>query len=257
MVGMYAETSPAWVSMMGSAVSEPPPELGAQFGGALQQPRVKIEHVAGIRLASRRTAQQQRDLAISDRVLGQIVVDAQRVPLGVAEVLAHGAGGIRRNVLHGRGIGGRRRDDDGVLHRAEVFQRLDHLRDRRALLPDRAIDADQVAALAVDDGVERNCGLAGLAVADDQLALAAADRNHRVDGLQTGRHGLSYRLAVDDAGRQPLNGDELIGIDRPFVVDGLAQRVDYAANHRLAHGHTHNAAGALDFVALFDLRVIA
>ena len=24
-VGMYAETSPAWVSMIGSAVSEPPP----------------------------------------------------------------------------------------------------------------------------------------------------------------------------------------------------------------------------------------
>ncbi len=26
-VGMYAETSPAWVSMMGSAVSDPPPSL--------------------------------------------------------------------------------------------------------------------------------------------------------------------------------------------------------------------------------------
>ena len=25
LVGMYAETSPAWVSMKGSAVSEPPP----------------------------------------------------------------------------------------------------------------------------------------------------------------------------------------------------------------------------------------
>ena len=97
-------------------------------------------------------------------------------------------------------------DDDGVFHRAEVLQRLHHLSDRRALLADGAINTNQVAALAVDDGVERNCGLAGLAVADDQLALSAANRNHRVDGLQSCRHRLSHRLAIDDAGSQSLNG---------------------------------------------------
>jgi hypothetical protein len=32
----------------------------------------------------------------------------------------------------------------------------------------------------------RRRGLAGLAVADDQLALAAADRDHRVDRLDAG-----------------------------------------------------------------------
>ena len=50
-----------------------------QLGGALQQAAVQIEHVAGKRLASRRTAQQQRDFAIGRGVLGKIVVDAERV----------------------------------------------------------------------------------------------------------------------------------------------------------------------------------
>ena len=105
----------------------------------------------------------------------------------------------------GAGIGGRSGDDDGVLHRAEVFERLDHLRDGRTLLADGAVNANQVAALAVDDGIERDGGLAGLAVADDQLALSAADRNHRVDGLESGGHRLLHGLAVDDAGSDALD----------------------------------------------------
>jgi hypothetical protein len=46
----------------------------------------------------------------------------------------------------------------------------------------------------------RDGGLAGLAVADDQLALAAADGDReRVDGLEAGLHRLVHRLARDDA----------------------------------------------------------
>ena len=102
-------------------------------------------------------------------------------------------------------------------------QNLHYLRDRRTLLPDRVVNADQVVALAVDDGVERDGGLAGLAVADDQLALAAANGDHAVDRLQSGGHGLAHGLAVDDAGRQALERNELVGGDRAFVVDGLGR----------------------------------
>ena len=96
----------------------------------------------------------------------------------VAEIFAHRAAGIRRDVLHRRRIGSRGGDDDGVIHGAVIFERLHHLRHGGALLPDGDIDADHVAALLIDDRVERDGGLAGLAVADDQLALAAADRDH-------------------------------------------------------------------------------
>jgi hypothetical protein len=51
-------------------------------------------------------------------------------------------------------------------------------------------------ALLVDDRVERHGGLAGLTVADDQLALAAADGDHRVDGLEARLQGLVDRLAL-------------------------------------------------------------
>jgi hypothetical protein len=68
---------------------------------------------------------------------------------------------------------------------------LHDLRDGRALLADRDIDAIEllrsrragVDVFLVEDRVDRDRGLAGLAVADDQLALAAADRDQRVDRL--------------------------------------------------------------------------
>jgi hypothetical protein len=54
--------------------------------------------------------------------------------------------------------------------------------------------------LLVDDRVHRDGGLARLAVADDQLALAAADRDHRVDGLDAGLQRLLDRRPIGDAG---------------------------------------------------------
>ena len=62
-----------------------------QLGGALQQTAVKIEHVPGEGFAPRRTAQQQRDFAIRRRVLGKIVVNAERVALRIAEEMPAGS----------------------------------------------------------------------------------------------------------------------------------------------------------------------
>src|ERR1700733_9938642 len=86
------------------------------------------------------------------------------------------------------------RDDGGVIHRATLIQDAPDRSDRGALLADGHVDAPDllfriagfpVLAL-VEDGVHTYRGLAGLAVADDQLPLAATDRRHRVDGLDTG-----------------------------------------------------------------------
>ena len=181
----------------------------------------------------------------------------QRVALGVAEVLGDSRARIGRDVLHRRRIAGRGDDHHGVVHGAVLFQRLHHLGNGRALLPDRHIDADQVLALVVDDGVERDGGLAGLAVADDQLALAAADGNHRVDGLHAGRHRFAHRLTLDHAGSDTFHRIVLVGLDRPLVVNRLPQGVHHAADQGIAHRHAHDSAGALDLVALFDLRVVA
>ena len=60
----------------------------------------------------------------------------------VQEVLAHRAAGVRGDVLERRRVGRRCGDDDRVLHRAVLLERLDDLRDGRVLLPDRDVDAD-------------------------------------------------------------------------------------------------------------------
>jgi len=54
-------------------------EFGRQFRRALEQARMQVEYVTGIRLAAGWLAGQQRQLAVGGGVLGQIVDDDQRV----------------------------------------------------------------------------------------------------------------------------------------------------------------------------------
>ena len=115
---MYAETSPALVSMIGSAVSEPPPRRVAQLRGALEQAAVQVEDVAGVRLTARRAAQQQRELAVRLGLLREVVVHDERGVAVVHPVLADRAAGVRSEVLEHRFVGGGRVHDDRVLHRA-------------------------------------------------------------------------------------------------------------------------------------------
>src|SRR4030095_4380168 len=103
----------------------------------------------------------------------------------IAEVFADRASGIGRQVLHGCWLARACRDNDRVLHRAIFLQRFHNLSDGRALLPNSAIDADDVLACLVDDRVNRTCGVSSLTVANNQLALTPADRNHRVDSLDS------------------------------------------------------------------------
>src|SRR6266446_5007078 len=91
-------------------------------------------------------------------------------------------------------IGSRCRDDDRIVERALLLEHPAELHHGRTLLPDRHIDtieldlfvARGVERLLIENRVERDRGLAGLAVADDQFALAAADGNKRIDGLEPG-----------------------------------------------------------------------
>ena len=131
------------------------------------------------------------------------------------------------------------------------------LRDRGCLLADRDVDADHVAAALVDDRVDADRGLAGAAVADDQLALAAADRDHRVDRLEAGLQRLVHRLPLDDARRLELERPPLVALDRALAVERVAERVDDAAEQPLADGHAHDLAGPPDGLALLDVLPLA
>ena len=94
-----------------------------------------------------------------------------------------------------------------------------------------------VQAGLVDDRVHADGRLAGRTVADDQFALAAANRDHRVNRHDAGLHRLADGFALDDAGRNFFDRIErrrsVIG---PLPSIGLAERIHHAAEHPLPTG---------------------
>ena len=216
---------------------------------------MQIEYVARVCFTSGRTVQQQRKGAVSHRMLGQVVINNEHVLALVHEIFADRAARVRRDILQRRGLGCGRSDNAGIIHCAVLDKRFSYLRNRRALLADGHIDTDHACALLVDDGIQADRGLAGLAVADDQLALSAADRDHGVDRLDAGLERYVYRCAFNDARRRAFDRARLACRDRALAVDRLAQRIDNAAEHGLAHRHLDDAVCAFYRVALTDILI--
>jgi hypothetical protein len=88
-----------------------------------------------------------------------------------------------------------------------------------------------------------------------KLALAAADRDQRVDGLEAGRHRLMHRLARNDAGSLDVDARTLVAPDRALAVDRVAESVDNAAEQARTHRNVNDGAGPLDGVAFLDVAV--
>jgi hypothetical protein len=114
-------------------------------------------------------------LAIGYRLLAQVIVDDQGVLAVEHEVFCHRRTGVRSDVLQRSRSTGTGNDDGGVIHRAVFAKRFDDQGDRRVLLADGHVEALNARSLLVDDRIKGHSGLAGLAVTDDQFALAAAD----------------------------------------------------------------------------------
>src|SRR6185437_12869445 len=129
--------------------------------------------------------------------------------------------------------------------------------DRRRLLADADVDTDDASAFLVDDRVDGDRRLARAAVADDQLALAAADRDHGVDGLDARLQRLLHGLADDDAGRLALHLARVLRVDRAVAVDRTSERIDDAADQLWSYGHLEHAGGTANLVAFLELEVVA
>ena len=71
---------------------------------AFEQPRVQKKNIARIRLAPRRSPQEQRDFAVSDRVLREVVVDDEDVFVLVHQLFGHRAPRVRSDVLERRRV---------------------------------------------------------------------------------------------------------------------------------------------------------
>src|SRR5690606_24244557 len=178
----------------------------------------------------------------------------------VHPVLADGAAGVGSEVLEARGVGCRGRDDRRVLHRTGILERALDGGDRGTLLADGNVDAAHLlvdvarvpVGLLVDDRVDRDRGLTGLTVADDELALATADGDHRVNRLDAGLHGLVNTLALHDARSLKLECATSLGLDGAETVDGVAERVDDATEVSVTNGNREHLARAGDLHARLD-----
>ena len=205
-----------------------------------------IKDVAGKGFPSRRFVGEQRKLSVRRGVLGQIVDDHQRVSALVAEIFADGEPGEGRDPLQRRRRRGRGDDEDAALGRAPLLDGLDDPLDRRRSLADRDIDADHVGSLLVDDGVDRDRRLAGGAVADDELALAAAEREQGVDHEHAGRHRLLDERAVDDRGRRALDRQKRFSRDRFIPVERPAEGIDDPTQQAGPNRDAGDLAGRID-----------
>ena len=101
-----------------------------------------------------------------------------------------------------------------------VRQDLDDLRNGRLLLANRHIDANDISPFLIDDCVESKGSLSGLAVPNDEFALAAANGNHGVNRFQSGLHRLFDRLSINNSWSNPLDGIKLVCRNGPFPSMG-------------------------------------
>ena len=178
---------------------------------------------------------------------------------GVAEVLSDGSTGEWRIVTEGCGIGCGRCDDDGVVHRTLFLQCLNEAGDCGAFLAHSDIDTIDrltgfVSCSLIEDCVHSDGCLSGLTVTDDEFTLTTSDRNHRVDGFESGLERLCYRLTEDYSGSLALEWHlHHFAGDLSSTVKRLAERVDHASEHTLAYVERGDSAGTSDGHSLFDL----
>ena len=242
--------------------------LVRKLGRPFEQPAVQIEHVTGIGFTTWRTTEQQGELAIRHGLLGQVVINHQRVLGQLAffalphEVFGHGTTGIWRDVLHGSRGRRRSRDHDGVVHRTGLLEVFHHRGHGGFFLTHRHVDADHgvigaPVLLLVDDGVKADRSLSGLPVTNDEFPLAPADWNHGVNRLDTGGHGFGDGLPERNAGSHNVELHLGVGFDGRSAVEGVAQGIHHAAQQAVASGHFEQAGGGFHRVAFLNGQSIA
>mmetsp|Transcript_41067 Transcript_41067/g.105978 ORF Transcript_41067/g.105978 Transcript_41067/m.105978 type:complete len:305 (-) Transcript_41067:70-984(-) len=183
----------------------------------------------------------------------------------VAEVLGHGAAGVRREELQRGSIRGRRGHNGGVLQAVVLTQDFEELCHSGALLADGNVEAIEVVllirrivdGLLVEDRVDGNGSLACLTITDDELSLTTANRDQAVHSLQARGHGLVHALPRDDARRLELDTPPRLGQDGALAINRNAKGIDHASEQLGADGHVHDGAGALDAVALHNCAIIS
>src|SRR5439155_23096038 len=108
-----------------------------------------------------------------------------------------------------------------------------------------------------DDRVDRDRRFSGRAIADDQLALAAANWNHRVDRHDTGLHRLADAAALYHAGRDFFERVKCLRFDLTFAVERVSYGIDHATQQSFPYRNREQPAGRFCLVAFRYLGGVA
>ena len=227
---------------------------------------MQVEDVTRVCFATGRAAKNEGHLTVSHRLLGKIIKDDEDVLALVHEILGESTSRVRSEELVGGGIGSGCRNDDGIVESAGVFKSCDGPRDVRLLLTNG--DVNTVDRLVVfettfssglvlvglrNNGVDRNGGLTGGAVTNDEFTLSATDGNHGVDGRNASLKGNRNGLPLNDAGSNFLNGILIGGFDLTFTIDGLGESVDDTAEEVFTDRNGEKLAGSLALHTFSDV----
>jgi hypothetical protein len=153
------------------------------LGGTLEETGMEVENISGVSLTTRGATEEEGHLAVSNSLLGEIVVDDKSVHAVVTEVLTDGASGVGGQELEGSGVGGSGSNNNGVLEGVTFAEETNDVGDGGALLTNSDVDAVKglrlvasfVLSLLVKDGVNSNSGFASLTITNDEFTLSTAN----------------------------------------------------------------------------------
>ena len=119
-------------------------------------------------------------------MMGKIVVDDQDIAPLFHEVFCNAGCRIRRDIDEAGRIIVFYDNHNGIIHCSLLIEISHYFGYSGCALANRTVDAHHILSVLVEDGVDRDGGLARLAIAENQFALATTDGNKRVDRLQSG-----------------------------------------------------------------------
>jgi hypothetical protein len=172
-------------------------------------------------------------------------------------MFGHRRSRVRGDVLQRSRAAGPGDDHGRIVHGAVLFQFGHHRSHRGILLAHRDVEALDARIALIQDRVDGNRRLAGLAVADDQFPLPAADRGDRVYCFHPCLQRLAHRLPLGHARRQQFDRALHRAVDGAFLIQGPAKRVQHSSDHGVAGRDREQASERFDLVAFLDVQVIA
>src|SRR5581483_2212435 len=141
-------------------------------------------------------------------------------------------------------------NNDGLAAACFVEVLLQKLAHFTTAFADQRDDVDVGLGVAGDHAQER--GFAHAAACEDAEALAAAAGDESVHGLDAGAEGIADALALERVRRQKIQTDRVVGLNRPEVIQRLAQSIDHTALEAFADRDTKRGAERDDFAAGMD-----